>query len=121
MGNDLVEAREAVETAALLRKNGRHDLALELLDGVVERFRHDDVHAAAYACALAIHCDLGEPARALAVGRPVWDRRPGLELGYALVRAYWERFEQTGSQDDRDAWLDFKDELDAVYDAGQAQ
>ena len=116
MGSDLV-AREFVRTAALLRRDGRHDLALELLDDVVERFGHEDVERAAYACAVGIHCDLGQPARALAVGRPVWERRPGLELGYALVRAYWERFEQTESLDDRDAWLDFKDELDAAEGA----
>jgi hypothetical protein len=114
MGSDLVDAREFVRTAALLRRDGRHDLALELLDDVVERFGHEDVETAAYACAVGIHCDLGDPVRALAVGRPVWERRPGLELGYALVRAYWERFEQSESPDDRDAWLDFKDELDAV-------
>jgi hypothetical protein len=117
MGSDLVDAREFVRMAALLRRDGRHDLALELLDDVVERFGQEDVEAAAYACAVVIHCDLGDPAKALAVGRPVWERRPWLELGYALVRAYWERFEQTGSLDDRDAWLDFKDVLDAVQEA----
>lgn len=109
-----VKALEAVQTAALLGKSGRHELALELLDVVVEHSEDEDIRAAAYACALKIHCDRGEPATALAVGRPVWERRPGVELGYALVRAYWERFEQTGSADDRDAWLDFKDELDSL-------
>lgn len=109
-----VKAREAVQTAALLGKSGRHELALELLDVVVEHSEDEDIRAAAYACALKIHCDRGEPATALAVGRPAWERRPGVELGYALIRAYWERFEQTGSSDDRDAWLDFKDELDSL-------
>lgn len=109
-----VKALEAVQTAALLGKSGRHELALELLDVVVEHSEDEDIRAAAYACALKIHCDRGEPATALAVGRPVWERRPGVELGYALIRAYWERFEQTESPDDRDAWLDFKDELDSL-------
>jgi hypothetical protein len=116
MGSDLAEARLAVQTATLLRKSGRHEMALDLLDDVVDRFRHDDVEAAAYTCAVAIHCDRGDPAMALAVGRPLWDRGPTAELGNALVRAYWERFEQTGLLDDRDDWLAFKDELDAAHE-----
>lgn len=134
MGSDLVDALferarsaafaddahrrgwDAVRTAALLRRDGRHDVALELLDDVVARFRHKDVEIAAYTCAVAIHCDRGDPATALAVGRPFWDRDPTPELGNALVRAYWERFEQTGLLDDRDDWLAFKDELDAVHE-----
>ncbi|MGH3060269.1 MAG: hypothetical protein ACRDNA_02530 [Gaiellaceae bacterium] len=108
---------EAVRTAALLRRDGRHDMALDLLDDVVARFRYEDVEIGAYTCAVAIHCDRGDPVTALAVGRPLWDRGPSVELGHALVRAYWEHFKQTGLLDDRDDWLAFKDELDAVQEA----
>jgi hypothetical protein len=47
MGSDLVDAREFVRVAALLRLDGRHDVALELLDDVIERFGHQDVETAA--------------------------------------------------------------------------
>jgi hypothetical protein len=107
-------AWEAVRTAALLRKDARHEPALVLLDDVVDRFRDGEIEVAAYACAVAIHCDRGEPAVGVKVGRPVWERKRGVELGNALVRAYWECFEQTGIADDRDAWVAFQDELDAV-------
>ena len=41
-----VKAREAVQTAALLGKSGRHELALELLDVVVEHSEDEDIRAA---------------------------------------------------------------------------
>ena len=104
----------AVRTAALLRNEGEHDLALELLDEVAERFEHDDVVRAAYACAVAVHCDLGNPGRAILIGLPVWAERPTIEVGYALARAYWEHFLQTGDEADRDAWLALKAELEAL-------
>ncbi|HEU4451028.1 MAG TPA: hypothetical protein VFR63_13745 [Gaiellaceae bacterium] len=118
-GDEAAESlgRLGLRTAALLRREGRFDLALELLDEVVERFRDPDVETAAYAAAVGIHCDRGQPATGLAVGRALWETRPSVELGYALVRAYWERFEETCAADDRDDWLAFKDELDALHDA----
>jgi hypothetical protein len=106
---------EAVRTAALLRQHERYETALALLDDIVDHFRHDEIEAAAYACAVAIHCDRGEPATGLSVGLAVWARNQSLELGHALARAHWERFEQTDLAHDRDAWLAFKDELDAVH------
>lgn len=105
---------EAVRTAALLRQEGQHDRALDLLDDVVATFAYEDVVRAAYTCAVAVHCDRGTPETGLTVGRPFWDQAASPELGNALVRAYWERFEQTGDVDDREAWLRFKDELDGL-------
>ena len=107
---------EAVRVAALLRQEGRHEQALELLDDVVRHFDYGDVERAAYTCAVAIHCDLGAPQTGITVGREVWNRGPSPELGNALVRAYWDRFEQTGDLADRDAWIAFKDELEAVLE-----
>ncbi len=100
-------AWEAVRTAALLRRDGRHGDALELLDAVVDRFRYDDVVAAAYACAVAAHCDAGDPRRAIVVGRCVWESTPTPELARALARAYWEHAEATGAAEDRDDWSAF--------------
>jgi hypothetical protein len=102
---------DAVRTAKLLRDHGKFERALGLLDEVVARFEHVDVVCAAYACAVAIHCDRGEPATGISVGRTAWRDERTSELGNALARAYWERFEQTGDLDDRAAWRAFKDEL----------
>jgi hypothetical protein len=107
----------AVRTATLLRHEGEYDLALELLDEVAERFEHDDVIRAAYACAVAVHCDLGNPERAILVGLPVWAGRSTVEIGYALARAYWEHYLETGDVADRDAWLALKAELEALESA----
>jgi Fe-S oxidoreductase len=75
MGSDLVDAREFVRTAALLRRDGRYDMALELLDDVVATFRHEDVEAAAYACAVRSTAIAAIPRRrwrsAALVPRPV--------------------------------------------------
>jgi hypothetical protein len=115
---DDVEQRgwEAVRTAALLRQHERYETALGLLDDIVDHFRHEDIEAAAYACAVAIHCDRGDPTTGLAVGLGVWRRNRSLELGHALARAHWERFEESGLTDDRDEWLAFKDEFDRAHD-----
>ena len=110
---------EVVRVAALLRKDGEYAHALELLDDVVDHFEHEDVVQAAYAYAVAIHCDLGDPSRAITVGSPVWAASPSVELGYALARAYWERFLETDDPSDRAAWESFTDELDAVEAAAQ--
>jgi hypothetical protein len=108
---------DAVRTAALLRRKGEHEGALALLDDIVGRFQHEDVVRAAYACAVAVHCDLGNPGRAILVGLPVWAGRPTLEVGYALARAYWEHFLETGDAADRDAWLALKAELEILESA----
>ena len=108
---------EAVRAAAILRQESRHEQALVLLDEVVGHFGYDDVEHGAYACAVAIHCDLGSPQTGITAGPAVWNQSRNPELGNALVRAYWERFEQTGDVDDREAWLAFKDELDAASSA----
>ena len=105
---------DAVRTAALLRKNGESGRALELLDDVAARFGYEDVVSAAYACAVAIHCDRGNPDIGITVGRGVWRCLGNVELGNALARAYWERFEQTGDVNDRSAWNSFKMELDSI-------
>jgi hypothetical protein len=105
---------DAVRTAARLRREGEHERALALLDEVVDRFEHEDVLRAAYACAVAVHCDLGNPGRAILVGLPAFAGRPTLEVGYALARAYWEHFLETDDAADRDAWLALKAELEAL-------
>ena len=103
--------------AALLRKEGRLDDALRLLDDVVERFPYPDVESAAYACAVAIHCDAGRPGTGIRVGRDVWERSRNAELGSALARAYWERAEETGDPLDRDVWAAFGKRLEAAQPA----
>ena len=108
---------DAVRLAALLRKEGRLDDALRLLDDVVERFPYPDVESAAYACAVAIHCDAGRPGTGIRVGREVWERSRNAELGSALARAYWERAEETGDPLDRDAWAAFGKQLEAAQPA----
>jgi hypothetical protein len=108
---------EAVQTAALLRREGNYERALGLLDDIVDQFEHDDVVGAAYACAIAVHCDLGDPERAILIGLPVWAGRPTLEVGYSLARAYWEHYLRTSDTTDRDAWLALKAELEALEDA----
>jgi hypothetical protein len=105
---------DAVRQAALLRREGELERALALLDDVVEVFEHEDVVRAAYACAVAVHCDLGNPGRAILIGLPVWAGRPTLEVGYALARAYWEHFLETSDAADRDAWLALKAELEVL-------
>jgi len=99
---------DAVRTAALLRREGSFERALKLLDDVVTRFGHGDIVSAAYACAVAIHCDLGDPATGIAVGRTASHKRSSAELNNALVRAYWERYEQTNDASDLSAWRRFK-------------
>jgi hypothetical protein len=102
---------EAVRTAALLRQRGELEEALSLLDGVVAHFEHPELETAAYACAVAVHCDAGRPGTAIRVGRPVWEATGDEHVGRALVRAYWERAEETGDPLDRDAWAAFGREL----------
>jgi thioesterase domain-containing protein len=102
---------EAVRMAAMLRKQGEHQRALQLLDEITTHFEHEDVVRAAFACAIAIHCDLDEPETGIVVGRPIWNSTPDAPLGKALVRAYWERAEQTGAAEDRDSWARFGEEL----------
>jgi hypothetical protein len=108
---------DAVRKAVFLRREGEHERALALLDDVVDRFEHEDVVRAAYVCAVAVHCDLGNPGRAILIGLPAWAGRPTLEVGYALARAYWEHFLQTGDAADREAWLGLKAELEALESA----
>ena len=109
---------DAVRLAALLRKEGRFDDALGLLDDVVARFGAlPDVEAAAYASAVAIHCDAGRPATGVRIGRPIWERSRSAELGTALARAYWELAEETGDPSDRDAWASFGRAFDAAQSA----
>jgi hypothetical protein len=105
---------DAVRKAVLLRREGEHERALALLDDIVDQFEHEDVVRAAYACAVAVHCDLENPGRAILVGLPAWAMRPTLEVGYALARAYWEHFLETGDAEDRDAWLALKTELEGL-------
>ena len=48
------------------------------VDEVVGHFGYDDVEHGAYACAVAIHCDLGSPQTGIIAGRAVWDQaEPG--------------------------------------------
>jgi hypothetical protein len=103
---------DAVRTAALLRDRGLTERALNLLDEVVERFDYHDVVAGAYACAVAIHCDTGNPERGIKAGRTIWDATQSVELGNALARAYWDRFEQTDDPDHRAEWVEFKEVFD---------
>lgn len=63
---------------------------------------------------MAIHCDAGRPAVGIRVGRPVWEATRDEHVGKALVRAYWERSEETDDPGDRDAWAAFGRELDAA-------
>jgi hypothetical protein len=105
-------AWDAVRTAALLRHEGEYSRALQLLDDVVLRFEHADAVTAAYACATAIHSDLGKPGLGVTVGRPVWDETPSSELGLALARAYWEHSELTHDVGELEAWKQFKLELE---------
>lgn len=53
-----------------------------------------------------------DPLNAEKVGRVVWNQAPTIELGNALARAYYERFERTGDVDDRRVWSAFKREFD---------
>lgn len=105
---------EVVRVASLLRKDGEYKHALGLLDDVVDHFEHEDVLRAAYALAISIHCDAGDASRAIAVGRSAWAKSPSVELGYALSRAYWERFLETDDPSDQAAWEAFRAELEAV-------
>jgi Tetratricopeptide repeat len=110
-GNAQRRGWDAVRAAALLRRQGRHEGALELLDDVVARFEYPDIVSAAHACAVAVHCDRSDPAMGIKVGRPAWNDRQAPELGNALARAYWEQFERTGDVADREAWARFKESL----------
>jgi hypothetical protein len=90
-------------------RGGQAERALELLDHVVNRFAYEDVVTRAYACAVAIHCDLGKPEVGIRVGRRIWNRTQAAELGNALVRAYWEQFDQTREPADREEWIKFNE------------
>lgn len=105
-------AWDAVRIAARLRAAGDFGRALSLLDDVVAGFDHDDVASAAYACAVAIHCDQKDPVKAISVGRTGLAVRRSPALENALVRAYWERFEQTRADEDRRSWLAFRQSLE---------
>jgi hypothetical protein len=88
-----------------LRRSEYYDEALCVLDQIVERFASPDVVRAAFTCAVAVHCDRGEPELAIVIGEEQRARTSGCELLRALVRAYWDRWQQSGSDDDRAAWL----------------
>jgi hypothetical protein len=113
---------DGVRAAALLRRQGEHERALQLLDDVVARFEYPDIVSAAYACAVAVHCDRGDPATGIKVGRSAWIEEPSPGLGNALARAYWEEFERTGDDADREAWARFKEGLvESVPSAARAR
>ena len=78
----------------------------------LDRDPDEELVTAAYACAVAIHCDRGEPATAIRVGSEAWASARDEFLGSALARAYWEQAEATRDPRDHDAWAAFASELD---------
>ena len=72
-----------VRVAGELRALRRYDEALQALDLAFDLSPDESVELAVFACAIAIHCDVGEYELAVKLERSFAER--GIDLGLALV------------------------------------
>ncbi len=106
-----------VRVAGELRALRRYDDALQALDLACQPSPGEGAELAVFACAIAIHCDVGEYELAVKLERSFAER--GIDLRFALVslRLYSELFEATGDEpcgERRDFYRSFVGLLDAV-------
>jgi hypothetical protein len=103
-----------VHLAGALRDDGDHSLALHVLDVLLEQQPPHEAELAAWSCAIAIHCDLGDPIKGYRLGERV--RATGVDehLLNALVRAYWDAFQKTGVPALREKWQRCSEDLEQL-------
>jgi hypothetical protein len=101
--------------AAALRKAGRLDQALTVLDAAGALEASEWTRRALSTCAVAVHCDRDEPELAVQVGEEQMERSLDEKLLQAMTRAYCEAFEATG----RDVYCEQWRRISAVLEEGR--
>jgi hypothetical protein len=64
---------------------------------------------------VAVHCDRGDPERAVTLGEEQMGRSLDEKLLHAMARAYYEALEATGREEYREQW----ERISALLDAGR--
>ncbi|MGH3005428.1 MAG: hypothetical protein ACRDOS_05905 [Gaiellaceae bacterium] len=101
--------------AAALREAGELDLALTTVRVAGELNPSGWPARALCTCAVAVHCDRGDPEVAVALGEEQMKRSFDERLLHVMVRAYSEALEATGREDYREKW----ERISALLDAGR--
>ncbi len=116
MSNTDERAWALIRAAGELRGLRRYDEALQALDLACELAPGERAELAVFACAIAIHCDVGEYELAVKLERSFAERGIDLRLALACLRLYAELAEATGGaryRERRDFYRAFVGLLDA--------
>jgi hypothetical protein len=106
-----------VRVAGELRALRRYDDALQALDLACQLSPCEGAELAIFACAIAIHCDVGEYELAVKLERSFAERGIDLRLALVCLRLYSELFAATGDErcrERRDFYRAFVGLLDAA-------